>query len=107
LRDTESSTGISNWGQTRTALLPIYQLCKLGQITNHLPTLYRDTRMVNQLRTWTAKTAPWLPRHRDNYSSKVHGPVTGWLRQPTLTYFIAGPLAKMNNVVFNWPRTVT
>ncbi|HAN21154.1 MAG TPA: hypothetical protein DCP51_05700, partial [Clostridiales bacterium] len=59
---------------------------------NHLKTLYRDTHLVHKPCTRTAKSAPWLPRHRDYIAAKEPGLITGWLRQPTLTYFIARPL---------------
>jgi hypothetical protein len=41
----------------------------------------------------TAKSAPYLPRHRDGFLPKVTGLVAGCTRQVTLPYFIAGPLA--------------
>jgi hypothetical protein len=37
----------------------------------------------------TAKNAPYLSCHRDNFLPKVPGPVAGWLRQVTQPPFIA------------------
>jgi hypothetical protein len=48
--------------------------------------------MLNKLCTWTAKSAPYLSCHRDNFSAKVPGPVAGWLHQVTQPPHIAGPL---------------
>jgi len=42
-----------------------------------------------------AKIAPYLPCHRDSFSAKVPGSVTGWLRQVTLTAHTRWPLAAM------------
>jgi len=36
--------------------------------------------------------APYLPCHRDSFSAKVPGSVTGWLRQVTLTAHTRWPL---------------
>jgi len=45
--------------------------------------------------TMTAKSTPCLSCHRDNFQTKVPGPVAGWLRQVTQPPFIAGPLCRM------------
>jgi len=44
----------------------------------------------NNICTMTAKTAPYLSCHRDNFLPKVPGPVAGWLRQVKQPPFIAG-----------------
>jgi len=49
----------------------------------------------------TAKSAPWLRCHRDSYLAKAPGRVAGCLRQPTLTYFIAGPLGATIGIDFD------
>jgi hypothetical protein len=33
--------------------------------------------MLKQICTWTAKTAPYLPRYRDSFLAKVPGQVAG------------------------------
>jgi hypothetical protein len=62
--------------------------------------------MLNKICTWTAKTRAIPSLHRDSFLAKVPGHVAGRLRRVSFTYFIAGPSAKMNSVVFNWPHTV-
>jgi hypothetical protein len=47
----------------------------------------------NKVCTMMAKSAPWFARHRAYFTAKVPGLVNGWLRKPTITHFIAGPLA--------------
>ena len=61
--------------------------------------MYRDTQSTHQICTWTAKSAPYPPCHRDSFSAKAPGRVIGWLRRVTLTYFIAGPLAHIFEAV--------
>lgn len=51
--------------------------------------------------TWTAKSAPWLPWHRDHFLAKVPGCNPDACRKPTLTFFIAGPLAVMPDILHN------
>jgi len=58
--------------------------------------MYRDTHPVKKNCTRTAKIAPWLPRTGTVIQLKYQDPAR-MLRQPTLTYFIAGPLAAMGN----------
>ena len=90
--DSEPSTGTSARVTNPDHAVALNQFCIPGETTNHLPTLYRDTRKATKLRTWTAKTAPYPPCHRDNLAAKESGQVAGWLRRVTLTYFIAVPL---------------
>jgi hypothetical protein len=51
---------------------------------------------INKIRTWTAKSTPYLSCHRDYFSAKVPGPVAGWLRQVTLTAHTRWPLLLMS-----------
>jgi len=46
-------------------------------ITTYLPALYRDTRMVYEFRTGTAKTAPHLSYTLGQILAKLPGPVAG------------------------------
>jgi hypothetical protein len=68
--------------------------------------LHRDTHLVHKPCTRIAKRAPWLPRNRDFFVAKEPGLGTGLLRQPTLTYFIAGPLAQIFHAHVLSPRAV-
>jgi hypothetical protein len=47
---------------------------------------------LNKICTMMAKSTPYLACHRDNFPTKVPGPVARWLRQVTQPAFIAGPL---------------
>lgn len=60
------------------------------QLTTDLSGLCLDAHKL-QFSTSMVKIARLFPRHRNNFSAKVLGHLTGWLRKPTLTYFIAGP----------------
>jgi len=62
-------------------------------IINYLVTLYRDTRIIQQACTRTAKTTPYPSCHRDNIPAKEPPSVAGRLRRVTLTNYTAGPLA--------------
>jgi hypothetical protein len=63
-------------------------------MTNYQPHLTSTAiaPVLNKDSTMIAKSAPWFARHRDYLPAKVPGLLIGWLRKPTLTHFIAGPL---------------
>ena len=88
LLDSETFTGNSVWGQSPTFPLPTYKLCTPGLITNHLETLYHDTHQLHKPCTWTAISAPWLPRHQDTFSDKEPA---GFVSQHLLTLLPGRP----------------
>jgi len=89
----EPFTGIKISGDKTQRSSNVNKIRIPGLITYHLENFVPRTRQHSpSLCTWIAKSAPWLPRHRDKFLAKEPRPVAGWLRQPTLTYFIAEPL---------------
>ena len=66
-----------------TSPVPFLSFVYLDYISSVYQICTATTPARNKNCTRTAKTAPYLSCHRDNFLPKVPGPVAGWLRQVT------------------------